>query len=159
MIDLARYNSEPLDQCFERNLITKDQHEAGMKMRKLHDALFGVATVKAYNMAKVAGRSCCKTDEFRLQMQHREYLHLVRMLSKEKVWGILADVCIYQLPASFLSYSDDYEKRNKDLEVLRNGLEMLCDYFTKKRRIVKPLIKKRFKKMDRLIETLRLDAF
>lgn len=147
---------ESIDQCLHRDLINKEQHHVGIKLRKLHDALFGAATIRAYDFTRTSGRSCRKINELQLQMQHQEYSHITQLLSKSGAWQLVSNVCIYQSPISFLSNSGSYLEQNKDLATLQDGLDTLVDYFKKQQRRATRPLGNRFRKINRLIESLGL---
>ena len=59
---LLELTTEPLDLCFKKQLITIEEHEAGIRLRWLYTLKFGSPDISAYSF-EPAGSSCFRNDD------------------------------------------------------------------------------------------------
>lgn len=136
-----------LDAILEKGFIEKEHHDAGLKLRKMHDVIFGSAVIKAYDISRIKGRSCRKIDEEYLRNIENEYMLLIDMLMKNRFWEIVSEVCIYQnenIPSNNID-------RSHYLSSVKDGLDMIAEYFKNSKKSYDG-----FKKFNNGIEKLGL---
>lgn len=136
-----------LDSMLENDFIEKEHHDAGLKLRKMHDVIFGSAVIKAYDISRVKGRSCRKIDEVYLCNIESEYIFLVDMLMKNSFWEVVSEVCIYQnknIPSNNID-------KSYYLSCVKDGLSMIAEHFKNGKKSYAG-----FKKFNKSIEKLDL---
>ncbi len=121
--------TEPLDLCLQKDLITSQQHVAGLRFRWLYTLQFGSLGVSAYSPDDLGGHSCRYNDEEWLAKRKIEYIKMIRELRYTGAKKIVMDVCIFGIHPSFLVTEWCLKRPNllpyKELCLFRNGLDVL----------------------------------
>ncbi len=120
-----------LDELLEKDIIDQDRYDAGLKLRKMHDIIFGSAVIKAYDPSRVRGRSCRKINEEYLFNIESEYQLIIAVLVKNNFWDMVSEVCIYQEYNIPLRNID----RVSYISHLKDGLEIVSSHFKNGRKI------------------------
>jgi hypothetical protein len=128
---------EAIDILMHKNLITTDQHQAGIHLRWLHSLKFGNLSLQSSQIG-VVGRSI-RMDNERWRMScELDYHNLVSMLKKAGVYNIIANLCIFnQKPEFLLPYKHNNNNRLalcEDLEDIRYGLDLIIKFRMKQKR-------------------------
>lgn len=120
--------NEPIDVCFQRGLISAEQHWSALHFRWLHTLRFGITTVRALDPANIGGIDHVPaSDEYR-ERNEREYNIALEKLSAAGCDKIIIDLCIYNLWPNYLRFRDKkyYTLQDeKDLKKLKRSLSIL----------------------------------
>lgn len=122
--------TEPLDLCLQRNLISVEQHNAGIRLRWLYTLRFGAPTISAYQPEN-PGASCFRQDsEEWLHARYREYEHHIRELTRIQARRLILNVCVFHQMPRFLKpihqlTASENLLRHHQLEKFREGLEVV----------------------------------
>lgn len=123
---------ESLDLCFEKELITTEQHWCGVHFRWLFTLLFGAPTVKAIDPLHFGGKELKPENPEWKAARSREYLGAAKALEEKRLLKSVLDVCVYNHRPVFLLPPKDLSRplalgmREKKLEALREGLDLLA---------------------------------
>lgn len=130
------FTMEPLDICLKRNLISEEQHAAGMHLRWLHSLRFGAPTVRAYDHSDMGGRSIAVRDETWRAGRESEYEQSIRLLKTDGLHIMVTNTVIFNHFPRFLLPSrighnaeSASEVYNKELSLLQEGLTLLHSVF------------------------------
>jgi enamine deaminase RidA (YjgF/YER057c/UK114 family) len=128
---------EVVDILRNKDLITKDQHRAGIHLRWLHSLKFGNLSLQSSQIGMV-GRSIRIDNERWRASCELDYHNLVSVLKKAGVYNAVANVCIFnQRPAFLLPYQHHNDNRlalSYDLEDIRYGLDLIIKFVVKQKR-------------------------
>jgi hypothetical protein len=87
--------SEVLDLCFERRLITPEQHWCGIHLRWLYTLRYGIPTIRAIDPTHMGGLETKANDQqWRIQRE-KEYSDAITCLNKTGHASLLMSICIY----------------------------------------------------------------
>lgn len=95
-------SSDPLDYCYEKGLISYEEHKAGIEFRKLHITKFGIKTITSN--FPLQGYRCGKTlSDSEIMYRHSKYEKICRHLRKQKLLRVMLDICVYTVTPAFIS--------------------------------------------------------
>ncbi len=122
---------EPLDLCLKHELITPDQHAAGMHLRWLFTVCFGVPQAKSLTLAESRPSPRETTEEW-LKKRERDYTHAVAVLAARGLKKAVLNCCVYGKQQEFVTVVPGKQrprlkvlKNHPALHALREGLALL----------------------------------
>ncbi len=127
--------AETLDLCFEKGLITQEQHWCGIHLRWLYTLRYGAPGVRAIDHNHVIGLEMNNDDPLWREAREAEYHEAMKRISERGVSTLLTNICIHNERPDFL-----FPRRRKklswgeDLEQLREGLDILATHWKRHRR-------------------------
>jgi len=131
----SNITKEPLDLCYERNLINADQRWAGIHLRWLHTIRFGLPNVTSISFDLYDKFSKTENDEDWQQAREIEYKSAIKLLAQIEAKDIVLDICVFNRTARFLdkiqnvsNYSNSRIRHNeRQIMLLQEGLQALVD--------------------------------
>ena len=130
LISKRRINvtKEPLDLCFEKGLITLEQHQYGIRFRWLYSLRFGAIGTSS-NFPSIFSHRSQQYDIDWLSRKQQEYRFIMDYLKTKSTQKIVHDVCIHGIWPSFLikpfslKGRKDYSDFSNALDRLENGFK------------------------------------
>lgn len=127
--------AEAIDLCRARNLITDEQHRAGMHLRWLHTIRFGAPGVSAYDLTRASGAELrAANDLLWHRAREEEYQDAIELLRTVKRLDDVMGVCVYNERPFYLkrewlhrAYDDRYVAARIERAIchLQDGLDTL----------------------------------
>lgn len=124
---------EPLDLCYEKGLISLDQHKCGIRLRWLYTIRYGVPTV-ASNFPQEFLRSGRTRDPEWVAHQQEIYKFINEELYRCNALDTVMDTCVYNIFASFL-LNPLLEKSQQEFTIFTYAMGKLEDLFEISERI------------------------
>ena len=127
---------EPLDACLKRDIITPDQHWAGIHFRWLYTIRHGVPSVRSVNLAlreDLFGPR--EEDLFWRERREKEYNLAEMALARAKLKTPVIDVCVLGKTPRFLIVSPSMlassNRLRSELEIFQEGLDLLVELWVR----------------------------
>lgn len=118
--------AEPFDLLLQKSIITEDEHRAGIHLRWLFTLKNGAPNISAMALDEQFGRELrCESDSWRARRE-AEYGSAIEVLARAKLTELILNVAVYGVIKFPINAEFLYE--------LREGLQLLCKLFAKKRR-------------------------
>lgn len=120
---------EPLDVCLEKNLLTADQHRAGLHFRWLYTLRYGLPTVRALDLSTPPGGMPSGADELWRQGREVEFREASRLLHESGTLRTVLAICVMQYTPAFFTPRPDLainRDGERQLAQLRDGLGLLA---------------------------------
>ncbi len=114
---------EPLDLCFEKGLITLEQHQYGMRFRWLYSIRFGAIGASS-NFPCIYSYKSNNYDAAWLAKKQLEYRFVMDCLKSKSSQKIVQDVCVHNIWPIFLTKPFSLKGR-KDYSEFTNALDRL----------------------------------
>lgn len=124
---------EPLDACLQREMISAEEHWAGIHLRWLYGTIFGIPNVRASNPASPKGRCLERDNEAWMAKREQEYAKAHKLLHELKALPLVSDICVFSRYPSFLIGNKKCWFQMIDLDgyhVFREGLQGLYRLFS-----------------------------
>ncbi len=118
---------EPLDLCFEKGLITLDQHQYGIRLRWLYSIRFGAIGISSNFPKDLLSQSQSRDADW-LSFKQHEYKAIIEKLKSQNVQRIIADICIHNIWPTFLTRPNSLKSR-KEFEDFQHAIEKLESIF------------------------------
>ena len=130
---LMRFTDDPLDLCFERNIMTENQYNLSLRLRALFYSIFGHLKLKAYDPENLSGASVFFIeDEKEIRRKKIEYDLIMKSLSAMSFDKMIYKVCITGEKPSFLmtyvmnlSDTSRMKKAILELDLFKNAISAL----------------------------------
>ncbi len=127
---LKNETAETLDLCFERDLITREQHWCGIHLRWLYTLRHGAPSVRAVDPTHFGGLELRPDDPEWRQARELEYHEAIRKLSASGHSVLLLNICVHNERPAFLfprKMNNANAYRNSlMIDLLREGLDVLA---------------------------------
>lgn len=129
--------AEPLDLCLQYNLISNEQHWAGIHLRWLYTIRFGSSSVQSVNLSDTRSISTRENDLTWQENREVEYKEAIENLTKNNSKQIVMDICIFDKKPMFLKFISDFynnlseekvknmQHYSKDIITFKEGLNSL----------------------------------
>lgn len=111
---------EPLDYLLKQNLITSDQHWAGIHFRWLYTIVFGIPNISVKYLNEVGFADTTQRSEEWRRRREKEYGKISEILVKNGCKNVLIDLCIH---------SKSVER--KQVALYKKSLDLLIEIFSK----------------------------
>ena len=126
--------SEALDLCYEKNLISKNQHWCGVHLRWLYTLRYGAPGVRAIDPTHLGGTDTKSDDPSWRENREQEYNEAITLLGKKGHAIIVLNTCVFNERPKFLKrHARLNEKEAKEihaiLDNLRQGLDILVKHW------------------------------
>jgi hypothetical protein len=116
---------EPFDLLLAKSIISEDEHRAGIHLRWLYTLKNGAPNISAMAMDMQYGRELrCESDSWRARRE-AEYDAALEVLKANAAVELILDAAVYGVMK--------YPIKAEFLLRLRDGLQLLCKVFAKKR--------------------------
>ncbi len=123
-----KLKSEPLDLCLERQIISPEEHQVGMKYKWLYTLKFGSPHIKAHDIFDLGGRWGRKhNDEKWLQAHQQHYDIFVRELILIGCLRPVTDICVHNQYPAFLAINSIDKNYQLEYDMLKKGLARLVE--------------------------------
>jgi len=101
---MAGITGESLDLCQEYNLISTDQHWAGIHFRWLYTVRFGAFVIRRPELIEETGGGIVTREEEWREKREGEYKQAIDLLAKYKAKEVVMDICIFNKSPKFLNH-------------------------------------------------------
>ncbi len=121
----AGETTEALDLCFERKLISREQHWCGIHLRWLYTLRHGAPGVRALDPTHLGGIELTpEAPEWRYARE-KEYNEAMYLLSQSGHALVVMNICVHNERPRFLSIHQKVTRARAD--DIERTLRMLCD--------------------------------
>jgi hypothetical protein len=130
--------AEPLDLCLKKQLITEEEHEAGIRLRWLYTLRFGSPNISAYQHDPIGTTKIRNDNEEWLKERNNEYENSIIELTKNNAKRVVMNICIFNQRCGFLlpyyENISDFEVKKREMQFARfkDGMEILAKNLDKK---------------------------
>lgn len=122
---------EPLDLCLRHELITPEQHAAGIHLRWLFTVCFGVPQARSLDLMENRSSPRETTEEW-LKKREQDYTSAVKLFTARAMKKTVLDCCVYGKQPEFVTVVPGKHrprikilKNHQTLRLLREGLILL----------------------------------
>ena len=94
--------AETLDICLKRDIITTDEHWAGIHFRWLYTLCFGAPGISALDISYLGGRSLKTENQDWQKQREQEYAAAIAYLRAQNSKSLVMNICLFNQCPAFL---------------------------------------------------------
>jgi hypothetical protein len=122
--------SETLDLCYEKGLITKEQHWCGVHLRWLYTLRYGAPGVRAVDPTHLGGMDIKSDDPLWRSSRENEYNEALKLLSHSGHTLMLLNICVFNERPKFLQHGKKTAAKAKKMQTILDNLHAGLDILT-----------------------------